>query len=60
MSSAASCEMGDRIMFKVEAKKTSQGNYNVQSTCTKGHTSFKKDGDRSSAYKCPYCGHDVP
>ena len=47
-------------MFKVEAKKTSQGNYNIQSTCAKGHTSYKKDGDRSSAYKCPYCGHDVP
>ena len=47
-------------MFKVEAKKTSQGNYNVATTCQKGHTSYKKSGDSSSAYKCPYCGYDVP
>lgn len=47
-------------MFKAEAKKTQQGNYNVAGTCRNGHTSFKKAGDTSTAYKCPYCGHDVP
>lgn len=47
-------------MFKVEGMKTSNGNYNIQATCPKGHTCFKKSGDSSSAYKCPYCGHDVP
>ena len=46
-------------MFKTEAKKVSSGNYDVQGTCSKGHTSFKKRGD-SKTYKCPYCGHDVP
>jgi predicted RNA-binding Zn-ribbon protein involved in translation (DUF1610 family) len=47
------------IMFKTEAYKTSSGNYDVQATCPKGHTCFKKRGD-SNPYKCPYCGHDVP
>ena len=46
-------------MFKTEAKKSSEGNYSVQGTCSKGHTSFKKAGDRD-VYKCPYCGNDVP
>lgn len=46
-------------MFKTEAMKTSSGSYDVQATCPKGHTCFKKRGD-SNTYKCPYCGHDVP
>lgn len=45
-------------MYKTEAMKTPSGNYNVQGTCDKQHTSFKKAGDRNT-YKCPYCGHDV-
>ena len=48
-----------RAMFKTEAMKTSSGSYDVQATCPKGHTCFKKRGD-SNTYKCPYCGHDVP
>lgn len=47
-------------MFKVEAKRTSEGSYNVATTCSKSHTSYKKSGDTSSSYKCPYCGNDVP
>lgn len=47
-------------MFKAEAKKSREGNYNVEASCSKGHKSFKKAGDSSSQYKCPYCGHDVP
>lgn len=47
-------------MFKVEAKRTSEGNYNVQATCPSGHTGFKKAGDNKSAYKCSYCGLDMP
>ncbi len=47
-------------MFKAEAKKRSEGNYNVQGSCSQGHTVFKKAGDSSTAYKCPYCGRDVP
>jgi len=46
-------------VFKTEAQKTASGNYDVQATCTKGHTCFKKRGDRDT-YKCPYCGNDVP
>lgn len=48
------------MFFKVEAKRTSQGNYNVAGTCDNGHTSYKKAGDTSSEYKCPYCGRIVP
>ena len=49
-------------LFKVEGKKLRTGNYGTEGTCAKGHTVFKKDGDTSSQYKCPYdkCGHDVP
>jgi PHP family Zn ribbon phosphoesterase len=46
-------------MFKTEAKTNPSGAYDVQTTCSKGHTSFKKRGD-SNQYKCPYCGLDVP
>ena len=46
-------------MFKTEGKKTPSGNYDVQATCPKQHTVFKKRGD-TNPYKCPYCGHDVP
>ena len=46
-------------MFKVEAKRSQEGNYNVAATCKKGHTCFKKAGDHSSSYKCPYFGSDV-
>ena len=45
-------------MFRTEAKKTSQGMYNVQSTCPKQHTSYRKANDKD-AYKCPYCGLEV-
>jgi PHP family Zn ribbon phosphoesterase len=50
----------ESVMFKVEAKRTQQGNYNVATTCPKGHTSYKKAGDTSNKYKCPYCGFEVP
>jgi len=46
-------------MFKVEAKSRPEGNYRTAGRCVQGHTSYKKDGDNSSAYKCPNCGHDV-
>lgn len=46
-------------MFKPEGRKTRDGNHNVQATCRRGHTCFKKQGD-TDTYKCPYCGHDVP
>jgi hypothetical protein len=46
-------------VFKTEALKSANGNFDVQGTCPKGHTVFKKRGD-FNAYKCPYCGHDVP
>lgn len=47
------------MFFKVTASKTPHGSYNVASSCDKGHTSFKKQGDKSSEYKCPYCGRRV-
>jgi PHP family Zn ribbon phosphoesterase len=50
----------EAVMFKVEAKRTQQGNYNVATTCQKGHTSYKKAGDTSNKYKCPYCGFELP
>ena len=46
-------------MFKSTAQKTPSGNYNVAGSCEKGHTSYKKQGDNSTPYKCPYCGHKV-
>lgn len=46
-------------MFRVEAEKTPRGNYNVAATCSKGHTAYKKAGDTSNKYRCPYCGHDM-
>ena len=46
-------------MFRATAKERPQGNYNVPSSCTKGHVVFKKAGDKSTPYKCPYCGHKV-
>lgn len=46
-------------MFRTKAEKTSRGNYNVATTCQKGHTSFKKAGG-SGPWECPYCGLEVP
>lgn len=46
-------------MFKTEAKRTPSGNFSLATTCSKGHTGYKKQGD-SSTYKCPYCGSDMP
>lgn len=46
-------------MFKVEAKRTPEGNYNVKASCEQGHTCFKKAGDTSSQYSCPHCGRNV-
>lgn len=46
-------------MFKTEASKTSQGNWNLQASCAKGHTVFKDQMHASASYKCPYCGGDV-
>lgn len=43
------------MLFKVTAKKRPEGWYRVAATCAKGHTSYKKEGDTSSEYKCPYC-----
>lgn len=48
------------MFFKVAAKKTLQPPYTVQATCKNGHTSFKKAGDNSSEYVCPYCGWHLP
>ena len=46
-------------MFRTEGEKVARGNYDVQASCPKGHTCYKKRGD-SNPYKCPYCGHEVP
>ena len=46
-------------MFKTEASKTSHGNWNLQASCTQGHTVFKDQFHASDPYKCPYCGNDV-
>lgn len=47
------------MFFKVTAKKSQEGNYNVRSSCSKGHTSYKKAGDTGNEYVCPYCGLPV-
>lgn len=46
-------------MFKTEAEKSPRGNYNIATTCTNGHTGYKK-ADSSGQWKCPYCGRDMP
>jgi PHP family Zn ribbon phosphoesterase len=46
-------------MFKTEASKTSTGNWNLQASCTQGHTVFKNQMNARDSYKCPYCGNDV-
>ena len=51
--------VGGAPMFKTEGKKNKEGNYDVEASCPKGHTCYKKRGDRET-YKCPYCGYDVP
>lgn len=45
-------------MFKTKAEKTAHGSWNVESTCPKGHTSYRKQGT-GGTYECPYCGLDV-
>lgn len=45
-------------MFRTTAYKVPTGDYRVAGTCVKGHTSYKKYGDRNP-YKCPYCSFDV-
>lgn len=44
------------MFFKVEAQKRPSGWWTIAATCAKGHTSYKKQGDTKSEYKCPYCG----
>ncbi|WP_282856826.1 hypothetical protein [Pseudoclavibacter helvolus] len=46
-------------MFKTEAAKTSSSNWNLQATCSKGHTVFKNQFKSGDQYRCPYCGNDV-
>lgn len=46
-------------MFKTEASKVQTGNWNLQASCSRGHTVFKDQMHASDSYKCPYCGHDV-
>lgn len=46
-------------MFKTEAEKSPHGNFDVATSCNKGHTGYKKRGDKET-YKCPYCGNDMP
>jgi len=48
------------MFFKVETKKQPEGWYTVATTCRNGHTTYKKQGDTSSEYKCAYCGYVVP
>lgn len=50
--------------FKVPAKKTPEGDYQTEATCSNRstpHTVYKKNGDTNSDYTCPYtgCGHEV-
>lgn len=48
------------MFFKATAKKSPEGNYNIATTCPKGHTSYKKQGGTSNEYVCPHCGYQVP
>lgn len=48
------------MFFKVEAKQSPEGWYTVAARCPKGHTSYKKQGDTASEYKCPQCGSTLP
>ena len=43
---------------KTKAYKTPHGNFDVQTTCPKNHTGFKRRGDKNT-YTCPYCGLDM-
>jgi PHP family Zn ribbon phosphoesterase len=47
--------MGLFDAIAVLGKSTKEGNYDIEVTCPKGHTYYKKRGDTSS-YKCPMCG----
>lgn len=46
-------------MFKTEARRTPSGNWNLESSCSKGHRVFKDQFHPRGPYQCPYCGHDV-
>ena len=42
-----------------DSKKTVQGNWNVETTCPKGHTSYKNQMQPWAVNTCPYCGLTV-
>ena len=42
-----------------DAKKKVEGNWNVQSTCPNGHTSYRHQFQLNAPNTCPYCGRDV-
>ena len=46
-------------MFRTAAEKTTRGDYNVATTCAKGHTGYRK-ATSPGEWKCPYCGLTMP
>jgi hypothetical protein len=46
-------------MFRTEASKFKTGNWQLEASCTAGHTVFKDAMHPRGPYKCPYCGNDV-
>jgi len=46
-------------MFRTAAEKTPRGDYNVATTCAKGHTGYRK-ATSPGEWKCPYCGLTMP
>lgn len=46
-------------MFKTNASKVKQGNWNLEASCSNRHTVFKDQMHPRGPYKCPYCGHSV-
>ena len=40
--------------FKTKGEKIKRGNYDVETTCEKGHSFFIKRGDKAGDYECPY------
>lgn len=46
-------------MFRTEASKLKKGNWQLEASCTAGHTVFKDAMHPRGPYKCPYCGNDV-
>ena len=46
-------------MERTSTSKTKTGNWLIETTCDKGHTTYKNQMDTTGAYKCAYCGLHV-